>query len=271
MSVVIAIQTVKGGPGKTSTSINLSAAFAQLGFETLIADVDYQGTSSRFFLDDVAALDYGMHDVFAGTPLPAGKFIQPTPYDHLSILPADDRLRPLDANHGYENGPDVLLLRQALEELNEQFDFVVIDSPPRDHKCSYSSLVAADVVVTMLVPEPFVLDGVKSFQHQIDDVRVRRNPELETRYLINSINKSATHRDIRDGWRKHFGDLVLATEIPRSDHIPTSQVYRTPITHYQPKSKPAVATVALAHELVKLFAKQTSQVHNESQHASHAA
>lgn len=273
MSFVIASQAEKGGNGKSTVAVNLAAALAGLGYRTLLADVDWQGTISRLYLKDTSVLPHTVHDIFSASITPLSELIQPTGYDRLSIIPSDRRLKPFDSSHGYEEASDVFLLQDSIAELDDDFDFVIIDTPPRDHLTAFSALVAADLVLVPVKPEGFSIDSLMDFQNQLHVVRQTKNPSLHVRYLINDIDyRWSAHRKIRDKLRDHFETEVVCTvELRRYAVLVNAAIAGVPITVFDPTSAAAAEIQQLAKELVEQFARKPIKVDNERNAISHAA
>lgn len=255
----IAIVNEKGGVGKTSTAVHLSAALAELGHRTLLADCDAQGDASAVYLRDHESLPYSMADIFSGTGMPTTDLVRPTDYDDLFILPADDRLRAYDSTFGYEeNDPRVHLLADAVSQLHDTIDIVIFDCPPRPHLTTFAALVAATDVLVPVQASRFSVRSLTRLTSAVAAVQQTLNPQLRIcGYFLSLFEpRAATQLAVRDLLISNFGhEQVFKTVIPKLATYDTAINLGKPVTAHAPRSK--------ATETLRAFAKELLQVHNE--------
>ncbi len=171
---IIAIANQKGGEGKTTTSINLAHGLSLEGYRTLLIDMDPQGNSSGIFTE-VDSLQKSAADLFS-QKLGPKKIILSTKYEKLDILPSKISLAEVEL--GTLNVEAPYILRDAIGEIKDQYDFIVIDCPPSLSIFTVNALVAANYVVIPLQAEKFSIDGIKGLQNTIESIKRRINPSL---------------------------------------------------------------------------------------------
>jgi len=249
----IAIVNHKGGVGKTCLSIHLGAAFAEMGYRTLLCDCDSQGDLSKLYLPNYKDLPHTMADIFAGSGVPTREIIQPTAHKNLCVIPADIRLNAHDKTTGYHLDPKVTLLGEALGECEHDFDIIIFDCPPRPHLTGFAALVAATEVIVPVVPTRFAIESMASLHWELDAVRERLNPSLRLQGYVLSLVKprSATHQTYRQLLAASLqAGPLLKTFVPEMAALDTAVNFGEPVTVYSPRSKSAAVIRAFAKELL---------------------
>ncbi|HMB03848.1 MAG TPA: ParA family protein [Isosphaeraceae bacterium] len=250
----IAIINQKGGCGKTTTAVHLSATLAEMGHRVLAIDCDSQGDLSTVYLPDHERLPCSIADIFANTGAFTADILHPTPYQNLAVIPADERLNAHDLTHGYEDDPRAHCLADALSEVEADFDLVIFDCPPRTHLTTFAALVASTDVIVPVEPHEFAIRGTIKLNREVDLARGRLNPGLKIRgYFLSMVKpRSATHRSYRQLLVSALGpDLIFKTAIPELAAFDTALNMGLPITAYQPRGKAAGIMREFAQELLE--------------------
>jgi chromosome partitioning protein len=251
MGRVIAVTNQKGGVGKTTTAINLSASFASHGAKTLLIDCDPQSNASSgvgFLRDPDRASTYTviMGDITAEDAL------QTSDFENLSVIPAHKNL--LGAN--IELVPlehREYRLRHALEPLRSRFEFLVLDCPPALDLLTLNALVAADTVLIPMQAEYFALEGVTELLDTIDRIRVELNRNLAVEGVVLTMFDERTNlaQSVAAELRGFFGDLMCQTAIPRNIRLAEAPSHGKPALAYDANSRGAEAYLKLAEEIMK--------------------
>jgi chromosome partitioning protein len=246
---VIAVANQKGGVGKTTTSVNLSAALAELGHRTLVVDLDPQGNAGTGLGIDIRQLDASIYDVLLHeTPLDdciegssvRNLFVAPSSLDlagaEIELVPAFSREHRL---------------RQALEQVRDDFDYVIIDCPPSLGLLTVNAFAAASEVLVPIQCEYYALEGLGQLMRNVDLVQRNLNPKLEISAVVLVMYDGRTNLalQVAEEVRSHFGDRVCQTVIPRSVRLSEAPSFGQPITTYDSTSRGAIAYRELAKEV----------------------
>ncbi len=256
-----AIVNQKGGVGKTTTAVNLSAALASLGHRILLIDLDPQGNATSGVGISKASLRMSIYDVLVGGD-PMFHVIQPTAQDHLDIVPSDARL----AGAEVELVPAIARetkLRNALRAVREIYDVLMIDCPPSLGLLTINGLTAADSCLIPMQCEYYALEGLSSLLTTIDLIRRHLNPDLKIGGVLLTMvdNRTKLSDQVANEVRRHFGAQVFDSVIPRSVRLAEAPSYGQPITRYAPDSKGAAGYLSLAREVtgrIGLAAKRSA-------------
>ena len=244
-----AIVNQKGGVGKTTTAVNLSAALAFLGHRILLVDLDPQGNATSGVGIARAGLRMSIYDVLVGGD-PMFHVIQPTAHDHLDIAPSDARL----AGAEIELVPAIARetkLRNALRAVREMYDLIMIDCPPSLGLLTINGLTAADGCLIPMQCEYYALEGLSSLLTTVELIRRHLNPDLTIAGVLLTMVDSRTKLSdqVAGEVRRHFGSQVFESVIPRSVRLAEAPSYGQPITRYAPDSKGAEGYLSLAREV----------------------
>ena len=247
MGRIIAVANQKGGVGKTTTAVSLSAFLAGDGFETLLLDMDPQGNSTSGL--GVPARGKTTYEVLINS-LPANEAVLPSRVHRLSLLPADIRLAAAEVELVGMPRRE-LRLRDAMAELKSRFDYVLIDCPPSLSLLTLNALTAADSVLVPIQCEYYALEGVSALMNTVSRVQKSLNPALELEGVALTMFDGRTNLSLQvaDEVKKHFKGKVFRSVIPRSVRLGEAPSHGLPIGMYDPRSAGAEAYQALAREI----------------------
>jgi len=248
---VIAITNQKGGVGKTTTSVNLSACIANSGKKVLLIDMDPQGNASSGLGIDKDSLELCIYDVLING-MTMNDVIVPTALKKLKIAPASIDL----AGAGVElvNLPKrEHILKKALKEIRDDYDFIFIDCPPSLDLLTLNALTAADGVLIPIQSEFYALEGVSQLINTVNLVKKSLNEKLEIEGVLLTMFDGRTNLSIQvaDEVKKFFTTKVYKTIIPRNVRLSEAPSYGEPIIIYDPRSKGAEVYMKLAKEVIK--------------------
>ena len=247
---VIAVANQKGGVGKTTTSINTAAALAQMGLRVLLIDIDPQANATSGLGIDVRSLDSSVLDVLIDDA-PLAECLCTTEIDGLQVAPSNLRLADAEMTM-YSMLARETRLKNAVDAVVDQFDYVIIDCPPSLGLLTLNALCAAREVLIPIQCEYFALEGVGQLLENV--LRIRRsglNPTLEVSSILCVMYDARTNlgEEVVDEIRQHFGSTVLKTVVPRNIKLSESPKYGMPIITYDPMSRGAIAYTDVAREV----------------------
>jgi chromosome partitioning protein len=249
MITVIANQ--KGGVGKTTTAINLSAACALKGKRVLIIDLDPQGNSSLSFVDPLE-IKFGAYEMFTELTQPWEEFTYKTKVKNLNIVPSKINLAKLEPKL-VGDFEAIYRLRDRIEEIRGKYDFIFIDTPPTLGLITVNALVAANNVLIPIQSSYFALEGTDDLLETIEKVRSRPNPELEILGVLVTLfdKRTALSKDVEAHIRKVFGAKTFKTTIRRSVRLEESPAHKESIFTYAPNSSGSEEYKKLCMEVLK--------------------
>lgn len=258
MTQVIAVTNQKGGVGKTTTSVNLAASLAAVNRKVLLVDLDPQGNATMGSGIDKHELESSVLDVLLGE-VSAAECIQYNEDAGFSVLPANSDLTAAEVEMMSMSNRE-RRMRDELENIKEQFDYIIIDCPPSLNMLTLNALVSADGVLIPMQCEYYALEGLSSLMETIEQVRSSVNPKLEIEGLLRTMfdprNKLAN--DVSDQLIEHFGDRVYRTVVPRNVRLAEAPSHGLPVLKYDKTSRGALAYYSLAGEIIRKKAKNGS-------------
>jgi chromosome partitioning protein len=246
---IVAIANQKGGVGKTTTAVNLSAALAELGYRVLVVDLDPQGNATTGLGINARNLESSIYDVLMHD-LPLDECVEPTAVRNLFVAPATIDL----AGAEIELVPAFsreLKLRRAVNELGGEFDFVVIDCPPSLGLLTVNGLAAATEVIVPIQCEYYALEGLGQLLRNVSLVQANLNPALIVSAVIMTMFDARTKlsEQVLAEVRAHFGARVCRNIVPRTVRLSEAPSFGQPIIVFDSSSRGALAYRELAKEV----------------------
>jgi len=252
MAYIIAVANQKGGVGKTTTTVNLASYLASNGRFVLLVDLDPQANASSGLGIDHRQLEKGLYDALAGTAT-LKEVIQNTNVDHLRVAPATAGLAGAAVELvGVERRE--YRLADALLEVRNDYDYIIIDCPPSLGLLTLNGLVAADRVLIPVQAEYYALEGLSQLVSTIDLVKQNLRPELEILGAVLTMfdNRNKLANDVMQELYKFFPNKIFRSVVPRTVRLAEAPSFGKPIMHYDPWSKGAKAYERLALEILDL-------------------
>ena len=250
MHKIVAIVNQKGGVGKTTTAINLAASLALSGEKILLIDVDPQGNSTSGLGIPRDALQTTLYSVFSGSSEVA-EAILPTAVENLFILPSSIDLLGLEVELAGREGRE-RILSQILETVKHLYRYVFIDCPPSLGLLTVNALVAAESVIVPVQCEYYALEGLGLLTRTLRLVRASFNPGIDIEGILLTMfdtRNSLAHQVVTE-IKKHFGDKVYTTIIPRNVALSEAPSHGKPILLYDIRSRGAQSYLSLAKEIL---------------------
>ena len=257
MGKVISLVNQKGGVGKTTTSINLSASLAVLGKKVLLIDLDPQGNATTGIGINKGEIDNSIYDVLIGK-CEVEEAIATSKYKRLYVIPATINLAGIDIEFMEKSNNDSSFskgsqLKTRLDKIKDQFDYVIMDCPPSLGLITTNALTASDSVIIPVQCEFFALEGIMQLLNTIMMAQKTLNPNLDIEGVLLTMLDSRTNLgfEVVEDIRKYFKERVYNTIIPRLIRLTEAPSHGKPIVAYDPKSKGTEAYLNLAKEVIE--------------------
>ncbi len=252
MGKIIAVANQKGGVAKTTTCINLGASFAATRRRVLLVDLDPQGNATVGSGIDKDNLKYSSYHVLLGKAgaKEAIVRVEEAKYD---VLPTNGDLTAAEVELMNMMVAREQRLRQALEEVRDDYDFILVDCPPSLNMLTLNAMVAADSVMIPMQCEYYALEGLSALLNTIEEIRGSVNPNLQIEGLLRTMYdpRNNLSTDVSGQLIMHFGDKVYRTVIPRNVRLAEAPSHGIPALAYDRSSRGAVAYLALAGEILR--------------------
>ncbi len=255
MGKILAITNQKGGVGKTTTSVNLASSLSYLGKKVLLVDVDHQANATTYMGINRANLKYTIADIFKES-VEISDVVQQVSSVKVDILPARYELGSIETDLVNKDNKE-FILSNALEQVRDNYDFIIIDCPPSLGIVTINALTAADSVLIPVQCEFLALDGLTQL---LNTIRLIQNKQKHNRRTLTIEGVLLTMLDTRSniGYevinevRTYFKEKVFKTIIPRNVKVSISPSFGLPVTEYSPKSKGSLSYHNLAKEMVAI-------------------
>lgn len=250
MGRIIAIANQKGGVGKTTTAINLSAAIADKGKKVLVIDSDPQGNTTSGFGVDKNELDNTIYELLLGE-CSVHDCILKEVMPNISVLPANVNLAAAEIEMiGVDKKEYVL--KNEIDWIKDDYDYIMIDCPPSLSMLTVNAMTTANTVLVPIQCEYYALEGLSQLIHTVNLVKERLNPELDMEGVVFTMYDSRTNlsSQVVENVKSHLKQKVYQTVIPRNIRLAEAPSYGMPINMYDPKSAGAESYAALADEVM---------------------
>jgi len=249
--MILAITNQKGGVGKTTTAINLAAAFAAKGLRTLLVDLDPQANATMSFLD-VRSLERSVYDALVEPGLQLADVVQlAEKVPNLAVAPSSIALAKLEAKLIGELDSH-FRLKDALEPLKADYDYILLDTPPTLGIITVNALVASSHVLVPIQSSYFALEGTDDLLETVEKVKARANPQLQILGAVITLfdKRTLLAKDIVEQIQRVFGDRLFETVITKSVRLEESPAYKEAIFSFAPRSSGAYEYYKLSEEIL---------------------
>ena len=250
MGRIIAIANQKGGVGKTTTAINLSACLAEAGQKVLTIDVDPQGNTTSGLGIDKNSVENTIYELILGEVNIQDAILE-TEFDRLSIIASNVNLAAAEIELIGISEKEYILKR-AVDQVRDNYDFVIIDCPPSLNMLTINAMTTADTVLVPIQCEYYALEGLSQLIHTIELVRDRLNPNLEIEGVVFTMYDARTNLSLQvvENVKDNLNQTIYKTIIPRNIRLAEAPSHGLPINLYDPRSTGAESYMMLAEEVI---------------------
>lgn len=252
MSKVIAVFNQKGGVGKTTTNVNLTASLGTMGKKILVLDLDPQGNTTSGYGIEKYEVEKTIYDVIIDG-VDIRETILKTEFENIDIVSSDTDLAGCEIELTSRDNREYIL-KNAIDKVRDNYDYIFIDCPPSLGMLTINSLTAVDSVLIPIQCEYYALEGVSQLMGTIKLVKSRLNPELDIQGVVLSMFDGRANLSIQvvEEVKKYFRGSVYTTLIPRNVRLAEAPSHGMPVHYYDSKCRGAVAYMELAEEFIDL-------------------
>lgn len=251
MNRIIAVSNQKGGVGKTTTAINLSACLAEKGLKVLVIDMDPQGNTTSGFGVDKYNAENTVYELMVGECLLEECLIENI-YEKLSLIPSNVNLAGAEIEL-IDIEEKEFILKKEIEKVKDNFDYVIIDCPPSLNVLTINAMTTANTILVPIQCEYYALEGLSQLIHTINLVKERLNPELEIEGVVFTMYDARTNLSLQvvENVKENLHQNIYKAIIPRNVRLAEAPSHGLPINVYEPKSAGAEAYRDLAVEVME--------------------
>ena len=250
MGRIIAVANQKGGVGKTTTSINLSACLAEAGQKVLVVDVDPQGNTTSGLGVDKNNVENTIYEMMLGECTVEESIIKDV-LENLDVMPSNVNLAGAEIDLiGVDERE--YILQKAMEKVRDNYDFIIVDCPPSLSMLTVNAMTASDTVLVPIQCEYYALEGLSQLIHTINLVKQRLNPDLEMEGVVFTMYDARTNLSLQvvENVKENLKQKIYKTIIPRNIRLAEAPSHGVPINLYDPKSAGAESYRLLADEVI---------------------
>lgn len=250
MGRTIAIANQKGGVGKSTTAINLSSCLGEMGQKVLTIDMDPQGNTTSGMGVEKNEVENTIYELLLGESKLEDCII-PLNFDNLSLIPSNVNLAGAEIELiGVEDKE--FILKNAIDQVRDQYDFIIIDCPPSLNMLTINAMTTADTVLVPIQCEYYALEGLSQLMHTIELVQERLNPELEMEGVVFTMYDARTNLSLQvvENVKDSLDQNIYKTIIPRNARLAEAPSYGMPINYYDKRSTGAESYRLLADEVI---------------------
>lgn len=251
MNRIIAVSNQKGGVGKTTTAINLSACLAEKGQRVLVIDIDPQGNTTSGFGIDKYNTENTVYELMVGECLLEECMVENI-YEKLSIIPSNVNLAGAEIEL-IDIDEKEYILKKEIDKVKDKFDYVIIDCPPSLNILTVNAMTTANTILVPIQCEYYALEGLSQLIHTINLVKERLNPELEIEGVVFTMYDARTNLSLQvvENVKENLHQNIYKAIIPRNVRLAEAPSHGVPINVYEPKSAGAEAYRELANEVME--------------------
>ena len=249
MGKIISFCNQKGGVGKTTSAVNVAASLGILGYKVLLIDLDPQGNATSGVGISKKTLKASINDVILGD-VKAADAILTTNYENLDVIPANIALAGAEYNL-YEDGGNERIIKEALEPIKDNYDYIIVDCPPSLSMLTVNSMVASDGIVIPMQCEFYELEGLSQLTVTVNKIKQHFNPKLNITGLLITMHNGRLllSMQVINELKKHYSDRIFETKITRGVKVSEAPGFGMPVYYHDKKCKGAIEYLSVAKEL----------------------